>query len=1149
MRRNYLLYIFALLGILAVSCKDDVIERDSDFSESDGRLLSLAVDIPETRTRAIDMTPGAALYLKNIWVGVYDKSDGKRVGGATEELGRMLTASDNTLIDLVSIELNPIAASNDDRYCVVGVANYDGIKVIDPAGGTAADLKSILDNADNWSVFKEIAIDTRNSVFENQVPLLIGYLGKETVTPKKGGPYYTTVNQFVNGNGVNLYGYTNDNDDEVFVSPQINGGTLRGINTKYTEGGVQHNYILKLRRMRSKINVIINEEPVPGITVTNIQYKMCNVPGSAFLAQRRTNTFSAGMSSDRLYSANSADVKYDNNTDGYFDTEFETPDINTNFSFEHFENKHWAKNTEGLTAYHDREKQNNGVFSALAVNAEDWNNMASYFVLKMNIRDDNIGRNAEIEYTIHEGFCNDENGIALTDDTGKALTDDTGNENESARLLDFSCVRNTDYYYKIKINSINDIKVQVTNSNFHTNDQKGKVWDIEYFTDSMIVSSEETEIDVRVLLKEEEDDGFVNSEDIAFRFVGSYYDAEKMKEIPVDICYNFSHGDLDGFSGIWDVPTNESTEYIVAKTSQDGDAISAYESLEAFCNSGSDNAMHFKYIIDDIKVKYGGDYRNIKDYLEIVTKDNEKNPNIDGFKFAGLKYYEVFDGNNDDLRNHIRGLYIFDTQKAFSDGTRVLKDNDGCTYLYKIKGIEQVPFYLKKENYEMIHITGSQDSKIPANVSSKDYTDFSDGRGKNGMLLSESPDFAFRLLGYDGNTDNYYDILYNFTQNEYTALTNDWPQMNLNGIYTSEIAKGALGASSIPKSFLDGLKIIVNSSSEYNIYDFVTAYEGKTLQLSENDKLGFRVDRYDKTVVTLYPERYMRALYLFDKKNKFVIPALYDEAENTATFQVYAAEQYPTYSAPKALDLSHITGTLFTSTNKMNFLDESLDAIRIPVIRDVDPSAYRYKIIVNCGAGKVSECYVDVAPVNGYFNFNIPLKIIAGSSGTIYLTAESLVDDYLDSNDSKEVGSVTLQTAESWDFRNAPWPSRFSVELTAPGATYGKLTFNVTGTKKMLYENNSIRLNNSSSGCDLNFTVYKNCRIKVTGYRYGVKTETINVTPGEPSSLDVRALDSNAKFEFTSEVKLKEDEYSKDITIGSTGGVNLQIVELLEIDD
>ena len=1141
MRRNYLLYILVLLGILAVSCKDDAIECASGFSESDGRLLSIAVDIPETRTRAVDLTPGAALYLNNIWVGVYEKYTGKRVGDATKELGRMLTSSDNTLIDLVGINFYAQTAANtNDRYCVVGVANYDGIKVIDPVGDTAADLKSMLDNADTWSKFKDIAIDTRNSEFENQVPLLIGYLGKETVMPQKGKSSYTKVDQFKDGDGINLYGY--ENEDDVFVEPRITNGRLSGINTKYDDSNGVHNYILKLRRMRSKINVIINEEPVPGITVTNIQYKMCNVPGSAFLAQRRTNTFS-DMLFDRNYSANSADVKYGNNIDGYFDTEFETPDINTNFSFEHFENKHWAKNSQGLTEYHDREKHDeNGVFSALAVDAEDWNNMASYFVLKMNIRDDNIGRNAEIEYMIHEGFCNDADGIALTNDTGYGV-DDVSNE---LRLSDFSCVRNTDYYYKIKINSINDIEVQVTDSDFHTNDQKGKVWDIEYFSDNMIVSSEGIEIEVPVSLKGDDDDRFVNSEDIAFRFVGSYFNTEKMKEIPVDICYNFSRGDLDGFAGIWDVPTNESTEYIVAKTSQDGEPISAYESLLAFCEGGSDNALHFNRIINDIKVKYSGAYRNIIDYLEVVTKDNETDPNINGFKFEGLKYYEVFDRNNDDLRNHIRGLYIFDTQKAFSDGTRVRQDNDGCTFLYQIKGIEQVPVYLTAEEYEMISVSG--DKKIAASESAT-FTEFSDGHTGSGMLLSEYPDIAFRLLGYDGNTNDYYDILYNFTQNEYTDLTNDWPQMNLNGNYSSSLAKGALGANTIPASFLEGLKIIVKDS-EYNIYDFVTQYENGDIQLSKDVKLGFKVAPYEKSVNTDTPEKYLRALYLFDKKNKFVEPALLSQDGNSAIFQVYAVEQLPTYYPPVYLTLPTQSAiTTINSTNNYNFIDEKIDEqLRIPVIPDVALSDYKYKVIVKNSNGKEEGCFVDVEPINGYFNFNIPIRAIPGSGGDIYLQAVSTSDRYISTDVSTfSIGHITLKNPK-WDFGSNEWAAEFK-KWTQSGAYYifssGSHTLNnlkirSKGKEVRGYPNDRLYFNSGTS--DLFITTYKNCKVIVSvlggsgdrilyvnpgGYSYNV---TKNDTASSSTNIDIGS------------------NYSDDIIIKFSGSASFYSVSLVEAD-
>ena len=1093
MRQNVLLHILMMLGILAVSCKDAAIEYTPDFSEESGRKLSLMVDIPEMRTRAVDLTPGASLYLKNIWVGVYDKATGNRVGGTlndTVELDRYLTASGSTLIDLVSIDILPdITATENDKYCVVGVANYDGIKVVNRADDADDDfLYSQLKAADEWSDFIQIAIDTQNSKFENQVPLLIGYLGKEKVNPQQGVSSYTKVDQFKGDPGVNLYGYENEGD--VFVGPRTTNGKLTGIKTK--DDNENKNYILKLRRMRSKINISINT--ASGITVTNMQYKMCNVPKSAFLVQRCTNSFASEMGDGREFSPNSADVLYDDNTKGYYETEYEFPQINTNFSFEHFENKHWARYPEELEEYHDREKHDgSGVFSALAANAEDWNNMASYFVLKMNIRDDNIGRNAEIEYMIHEGFCNDEDGNSLTGDDGDGPLEQ--------RLLDFACVRNTDYYYNIQINSIEYIELQVTDSERHTNDQRGKVWDIHYVNvqnkndERYVVSPTKTEINSPLKLKESGDIGFVNSKDIAFRFLGSYYDTEKAVEVPVDICYNFNRGALDGFAGIWNAPTNESTEYIVATTSQNDDPISAYESLEAFCSSGSDNAIRFNHIIDDIKVKYSEDYLNIKDYLEIVTKDSEKDPNIDGFQFEGLKYYEAFDGNNDNLRDHIRGLYIFDTQKAFSDGTRVRRDNDQCTDLYIINGIEQVPEYLKQEQYEMVFVTGNSDERIGPKGSSNDLTNFRDGHNGEGMLLSEHPDFAFRLLGYDGDPEKYYDILYNFTQSEYTELT-EWPQMNLNGIYSSEIAKGALGAKTIPDSFLEGLTILVNGGTalggaEYNIYDFVTAYEGKTLRLTKNDKLGFRVGEYDKEVRT-YPEnkdnymnKYRRALYLFDKKNKFVKPALYDSGTNSATFQVYAVEQNPGYRATTKLELPYIDKT-YKDNITYNIIDAALLSREIPAIQGIDASVYRYKLVTMTEDGSEAESYVNVDPVNGNYTWAVPMHRVAGKKGIIKLMAESVNGDY-DSSDWLQIGAYELQEPPVWQSGDGDWQIALDNLTTDKGKKindvneFDYLSFGDGEFQKT--NDGAIRMNNNPS--TISFKIYKACTIKFKAYANG----------------------------------------------------------------
>lgn len=1104
MKRNFLLQILALSALLSVSCREVAI--DSDYPEWNGQYLSVLVDTPDSRTRAIDLNPGAALFLKNIWVGVYDVTNGNKVGGGEVELGRMLTASGNTLVDLVPIKITGTLVAN-RQYCIVGVANYDD-KIMTYNGNK---LYTELSNANSWNAFTQIAIDTQKSEFENQVPLLVGYLHRASSTYSN-----IKVNQFATGNGINLIDFGESVD--IFATKSATSNT---INTA--------NFVLKLRRLRSKINVVINEEPVPGVTVTNLQYKICNAPASAFLAQRRTNSF-GDMDADVAHSPNSADVLTNGSKDGYFETEYVSPQVNTNFSFEHFENLHWARYTEGLKEYHDREKKEpNGAFSALATSTDDWNNRATYFVLKMNIRDDNLGRNAEVEYTIHEGFCNDANG--------NSLVDDAGNGNLSQRLLDFACVRNTDYYYKITVKSIDDIFVQVTESDKHTTDQQGKIWDIDYVTDVPVSSAGGDTVKKGITLGD-----LNNAKDIAFRFVGSYYDTEQAVEIPVDICYNFKRGDLDGFAGLWNAPTNESSEYIVA-TGEGDEYRSAYQALTDFCNGSSDNAAHFNRMIDEIQVKYRGEYYNIKDYLGQVTGDDNPNPDIEGFKFSGLKYYEAFDEANDNKRNHLRGLYIFDVQKAVEGGTRVQRDDDGCTMLYKINGIEQVPNYLDKENYKMIYVAGNNP------IGPKETRSFTTFGDREGMLLSERPELAFRLLGFDGNTDDYYDFLYNFTQNEYKAFTEerDWPAMNLNDVYTMEIAKGGLGVNTIPQSFLEGMTILVNGN-EYDIYSFVTGYERGTIQLSDTDKVGFKVYPYAKNIHTSMPDKYKRALYLFDKKNKFVKPVLLAEDGKSATFQAYAVEQSATTTDAIRLALPTNLPTTYSSS-KQNFVDPYLDEIRLPVISGVDPADYRYKITFSSGS---SEYIVDVAPVNNYFTFNIPMKYVPGS-GRITVSAQVVAtnDKYKDALTSRQIGTVTL-TNPSWDFSDNNWADEFKSWGNYTNNQYykfdsgnktrdNKLYVRSNGKEVRGYPNNRLYFNSGS--CDLLITTYKNCRVSVTTE---VKADrTLNISPGNPASHDISKNGTSVTITSTSSIDI-ELANSTDISINfGGGGAYLYKVEML----
>ena len=1190
MKRRFLSYTYVyivLLGLLAAACQSDL-NGLLGGQESDGQSISVAVDIPEVRTRAIDMNPGSAVHLKNIWIGVYDRGsdDGRRVGGTgkgnkgtvryTDEidLGDYLAASGNTIIDLVKIGYEQSLNANDDRYCVVGVANYHGIKVISQ-DGKEKDLYAALEEADTWASFKDIAIDTRNSTFELQTPVLVGYMedisGDAPTTIANNG--YIKVDQTGSGS-IDLFGQ--GKDSYVFLP-------VKNIGTNWWPNNVldTENYVLKLRRMRSKINVSVNEpdaagnNPAPNITITNLAYKVFNNPGSAYLMQRRTNTFGTNGNTDPFngktavqYSPNSSDVQND-----YFDDENWTmPPISTNFSFEHFENKHWAKNTTGLNTYHDREKNDgNGLFNVLAENTSDWNNNASYFVLKMNIRDEKTGKNGEIYYTIHEGFINDADGNDLTDVPNSMAT----------RLQDFSCVRNTEYFYKITVRGIDDIDVQVSTERPHPNDQQGNIWKMNYAVPSNVqgenyVESKNGEtFDYIVKVKEDGDKDFKNA-DVALRLVGSYYDEARRMEIPVDLCYNFKQGSLDGFASLWPSPTNAYTEYIVETGEK-----TAYVVWKEFYNGGNgenENAKNLSQFIDKVKVKVQGTvegadqdgYITINEYIERL-QDDTKNPNILGYKVEGYKYYVAFDPDSDNKRDHLRGLYVFDKEKAFTEGIRVLTDADDeyhkkqetapCTYIYQINAMEQFPYYLETEEYKMIYANGN--SLVENNPNpSKELIDFKNDYSSTGTgtLLTEHPDMAFRLLGYDGNTKDYYDFFYNVGLNEYSTFyaDNSWPQKGLNGTDPKVIAKGYLSSGVIPQSFLDGIQIMVNDNSHvYDIESFIRNYENGSITLSSKDKLGFRVNQYPKIAklkTGASPKPYMRALYLFDRKNKFNIPAIYSADDNSATFLVYAAEQAPKTENADKLQLPGNLPTNYSSTNKYNIIDPYLDAIRIPVIKDAEGvdipySDYRYRVrATSTYPSSTAYSYVDINPQSGYYNFNIPMHSLPGDRGNISVMAESFSDDYYDSNYSGNLGSYTLQPPPEWHFNNSGNDLYNAYQNVKNNGGEVPDTYNFNGSYlsfsgKFKAANNYDGFLLQGASSLITFKIYKPCSIKFTTSSSGSSTAGLVI------SLNDREVNRFAN-PVNNQITIREADFNgKDVIEVSikryTGSTYLRTIQVI----
>ena len=1186
MKNKILLYILSVLGFIAFSCNDDIVvdKSGSESGESDGLTLSLKVDVPQMRTRAIDMTPGGALYLNNLWVGVY-KKDGTRVLADQVDLHSRLTESGVTLTDVIKINVNGADIASGDDYCVVGVANYDGIKTDE-----GVLLLNALNAATNWKDFIYISLDAQQDI-PNQTPVLMGYLTNSSDETK-----HTVVNQFNNGDDVDVANQTN-----VYVNGNDTG-----------TGFVTNGYVMNLRRLRSKINIRINETPVSGITVTNIEYKVCNQPSSSFLAERKTNGLpSISNTSESPYSPNSPDVKKEKFIElkkkGYIDSDWQKPTDNYNFSFEHVENKHWAWNNseigsdkdyntssddeKNIKRYHEREEVNgNGAFTALVGEygvKEHWNNNASYFILKMNIKDEKNGRNGEIEYIIHEGFCNNADGESQVNDEGESSG---AYEN---RLKDFSCFRNMDYYYNIQINSINDIVVSVTDSrnNKHQYDQSGSVWEIDYVKESdngnnWIVTDgydyqngkpldkyiNGKSIDPIIKLSD------VPVEEIAFRLVGTLFDADKNPK-DVDVCFNFAHGDLNGFSGLWKDPSNDFTEYFVNPKENSGDKTQAITNFSDFAIADTENARNFRELANKIKIKTAtsNGYITITEYIEnLYNTDNLiYGENITDFYLEGYKFYHLSDGTE---RDYLRAFYIFDRRKALTDGSEVQNDNwfhNGdkelaCNWYYKISGIEQYASYLDTEEFKKKYayvINRMEDHIVNYQGGTSTYIDNDESfYNGTGMIFSNNPDIAFRILGYEG--DKYYDYCCNFDVNDYPQLdvknypqldVNDYPQLKENlwpeyTVDTKYITKEQLSTltAQIPNLLTD-LKLSYNNKS-YTVDEFVNLADNGNLKSPYDVK--FVLSEYlinSKEIITQNPDKYKRALYIFDKRKGLLDkPVLLSDDGKTATYHLYAVEQYPKYTKPQHLQLPNSNLISYKHSAEYDFVEENVGKLTIPLVNGNGDygSDYFYRLTIG---GKIYDLKIDgnnskTTLEGNNVIFKVPRNAVSINNNsnfnpnTVNLSAIANSEKYLDSQGSRDVSfNVSgLKNQKTWDFRDNYWSSVFNSWTENSGGYYissnveqtiDYLTF--SGNQKFRgYKNRYLYFNGIGTGTSLKITVYKDCKITVNFETVTLSSDddpskeySIIIEGGAPSSFP-----SRSNHEVESQVKL-EGEESKTITI------------------
>ena len=456
---------------------------------------------------------------------------------------------------------------------------------------------------------------------------------------------------------------------------------------------------LQLRRLRSQINVnIITGD---GVTVNDVHYKRFNLPMQTFLAARRTDPRPQTRDFDgwQKYSANASDLRIEQkgglyNIDNayYSDAHWQPTNDNLQFSFQHFENKRWgigtvsgASNTEKYASrekvkavnsftettspYQDPSEGGNepstralpegkeALYPALTSEEMAYHNYGSGFVLKMNVFDTKNGRYGQVEYTIHDGFCNDVEGNELL----------AGDPNYNDRFLDFACVRNTVYNFTIRVNGIDNILVNATSGETLRDDQSGEVWSIIYpeKMENGSVPIKGAEYEPYFSFTEEE------IPNIAFRVIGDDDDGNR-----VDYYYN-CHLNSDNpwtyYNNFYNVGwprLDSSTEFIDYNDPANITPDSPQNNEEAY---GKIKTLLNNLYITDSK---GAPY-TVDEWIAKV-KPNEKY----GFKIGEYDYQ----GNLNEIKEHFRALYIFNTNEivyGVSDGIQ--------NTAHRIYGVIQYP--------------------------------------------------------------------------------------------------------------------------------------------------------------------------------------------------------------------------------------------------------------------------------------------------------------------------------------------------------------------------------------------------------------------------------------------------------------------------
>ena len=655
---KHLSYIIFCLSCMlaAVSCTGEQSFGRPGTEQREFRgTLSLGVSTPEVavRTRAVSTESGAPIQIGNLWVGVFDATTGACIGAKKIEDMNQAMPSGSVIKNMLNVDFVAYGEDIPLAY-IAAVANYDGVTTWDGTdlGGLLPDFDRRADM--NWEKLIGLGIDTRSA-----------YAGRKGEAENANAPFLAGFFQdavsLTQNPKIDQFAYDALGPAALYPATAAEGMDIKlgdALDDKiYAAAGA-----LCLRRLVSHNTVRI--DLTNGFEVTELKYKRFNMPRAVFMLQRRTDTNRhASFEEWQRYSPNFADhllpeTGFDVTSPAFpyaCDDEWIPIEIyawdhreDVEFAFDHFENKHWG--AAGLATQADREARNgDGTFSALCSGDGDaYNNFASYFVLRMHIVNKSTGESADVEYTLHEGYCNNDDGRIAP--------------SQEVKCRDFASFRNVHYTYNIHISGVDEISANASaqDGTGHADGQNGTIWKMNFATGP---SKKPVPIDGGIFDFGGQYISFSDRPDLGFRIYGRDDDGSL-----VDICYNMPEGMYEGFAGLWPTGTPR------------------------YVDRPDDPAIP-QELLNSMRIGSGTDYRTLTDFVQGIQQGTV--PPDGRYCLNFTAYEDRFDGMTG---NFMRGIYIFDRNDA-----RNTADKDGCSYILAY-GAEQYPFEQQTVRFDINNI-------------------------------------------------------------------------------------------------------------------------------------------------------------------------------------------------------------------------------------------------------------------------------------------------------------------------------------------------------------------------------------------------------------------------------------------------------------